>query len=185
MDIEKLKQDKEFLRNLEREKEKALRTKDIVKMYDVLDTMLALDLQEEEINRLYQEILQSAFDRLTTMLTDGEKFDFTKEYDEYVARAIYEHALERWDSRDKKGAKELFLVLSFLVPERYKEAMLMPLVATAKGMSLDEFLERFVAKERIEEESFFFDKFTDNARKFMRENEKLVQEELQKAEKLA
>ncbi|BCD62570.1 hypothetical protein NitYY0826_C1448 [Nitratiruptor sp. YY08-26] len=185
MDIEKLKQDREFLQNLEEQKRSALRSKDIVKMYDVLDTMLALDMEEENIDLLYQNILETAFDTLTQMLTEGQKFDFHKEFDEYVARAIYEHALERWDRGERKGAKELFLVLSFLVPQNYKDAMFLSLVATAKGMSLDEFLNNFVAKEKIEEESFFFDKFTDNAKKFLKENEKTLDEELKKAEKLA
>ncbi len=184
MDIEKLKNDKEFLAELERTKEEALKAKDIVKMYDVLDTMLALDMEGEDIDALYEEILRTAFDRLAAMLTDGEKFDFSKEYDEYVARAVYEHALERWDRRDFKGAKELFLILSFLVPEKFQEAMFIPMVAAAKQMELDRFLDEFVDKEAIEEESFFLDRFTPEAKKFIEKNRKLIEEELKNVEKL-
>ena len=184
MDIEKLKNDKEFIAQLQKTKEEALKTKDIVKMYDVLDTMLALDLEDEDIDALYEEILRTAFDRLANMLTDGEKFDFTKEYDEYVARAVYEHALERWDRRDFKGAKELFLILSFLVPQNYQEAMLTPMAAAATQMELDRFLEEFVDKEAIEEESFFLDRFTSEAKKFVEKNRKLIEEELKNVEKL-
>ncbi len=184
MDIEKLKKDKEFLQNLQDEKQKALKSKDIVKMYDVLDTMLALDLDDEDIDRLYEAILEVAFDRLGDMLMEGKKFDFGKEADEYTARAMYEHAIERWDRRDFNGAKELFGVLSFLVPQKWQEAMAIPLVATAKRMELDKFLQEFVDKEKIGEENIFLDAFTDNAKKFFAQNSEVFKEELAKMEKL-
>ncbi len=184
MDIEKLKKDKEFLQNLQDEKQKALKSKDIVKMYDLLDTMLALDLDDEDIDRLYEAILEVAFDRLGDMLMEGRKFDFSQEIDKYTARAMYEHAIERWDRRDFKGAKELFGVLSFLVPQKWQEAMALPLVATAKKMELDTFLQKFVDKEKIDDESIFLDSFTDNAKKFFAQNSEVFQQELAKMEKM-
>ncbi len=184
MDLEKLKQDKEFLRNLQEEKQKALKTKDIVKMYDVLDTMLALELDDEDIDRLYEAILQVAFDRLGDMLMEGKRFDFGKAEDEYTARAIYEHAIERWDRKDFKGAKELFGVLSFLVPQKWQEAMALAMVATAKRMELDKFLQEFVDKEKVGQESIFLDAFTDNAKRFFAQNSELFKEELAKMEKM-
>ncbi len=184
MDIEKLKNDKEFLQNLQKQKDEALKSKDIVKMYDVLDTMLALDQKDEDIDTLYQNILEVAFDRLADMLTSGERFDFEKEEDAYTARAIYEHALERWDNRDFKGSSELFMVLSFLVPQKLQEAMLLALAATIKKISLDTFLQEFIDRSNIDEESFFFDAFTPKARDFFVQNQKLIDEELKKVEKL-
>ncbi|BCD67742.1 hypothetical protein [Nitratiruptor sp. YY09-18] len=185
MDLEKLKNDKEFLDNLQKEKSEALKYKNIVKMYDVLDTMLALDLEDEEIDTLYQNILEVAFDRLAQMLADAQKFDFAKDEDLYIARAIYEHAIERWDQRDFKGASELFLILSVLVPEDFQEAMLLPMAATAQKMELDDFIQKFVKKEEMSEESIFLDKFTDNAKEFMQKSKDLIDQELKKVKKLA
>ncbi|BCD60581.1 MULTISPECIES: hypothetical protein [unclassified Nitratiruptor] len=183
--LTRLKTDKEFLENLEKERQKALKEHDIVKLYDVLDTMLALDMEDEKIDELYQEILRTAFDDLAQMLSVGERFDFTKEHDVYNARAIYEHALERWDSKDYKGANELFLVLSYIMPDKYQKAMLLPLGLTAQKESLDRFITEFVDQARVDEESFFFDAFTKNAEEFLARHSDLIEEELKKIEKLA
>ncbi len=184
MDIEKLKNDKELLAELQAKKQKALKSGDIVELYDLLDTFLLLD-KDDEVEELYQKILEVAFDELSEMLTSGSKFDFGDRRQKYIARAIYEHALERWDSRDFKGAGELFLVLSYTVPQALQEAMMLPLGLTAKRVGLDEFINHYVDKEGLDEESFFFDRLTDNAKEFMARNEKLIQSELEKAKKWA
>ncbi len=184
MDIEKLKKDKELLEELKTKKEQALKSGDIEELYDLLDTFLLLD-RDEEVDELYQKILEVAFDRLSMMLTTGQKFDFGDPKQRFIARAIYEHALERWDRKDFKGANELFLVLSYIVPDSLQEAMLLPLGLTAKRIELDEFIERYVNKEALDEESFFFDKLTDNAKEFLQKEQRLIEEELQKAKKWA
>ena len=184
MDIEKLKNDKELLQELKEKKDQALKKGDIQELYDLLDTFLLLD-KDEEVDELYQKILEVAFDRLADMLTSSQTFDFEDESQRYVARAIYEHALERWNEKDFKGANELFLVLSYIMPETLKEAMMLPLGLTAKRVDIEEFINHYVDKEALDEESFFFDRFTDNAREFMGRNRALIEQELQKAAKWA
>ena len=142
------------------------------------------DWEEEAIDELYQKILELSFDRLANKLTQGEKFDLSDLVDLYSARGVYEHALERWESGDFKGAKELFLVLSFLMPVRYKESMLLGAGMCAKKISLERFLEEFVDQERIDEESFFLEHLTPKAKEFLAKNKELIQKELQEMEKL-
>ncbi|WP_187647088.1 hypothetical protein [Nitrosophilus labii] len=184
--LTRLKMDKDFLANLEKEKKEALKNEDIVKLYDVLDTYLALDMDEEDIDLLYQKILEKAFDTLADMLTKGEVFDISKDSDLYTARAIYEHALERWDRKEYKGANELFLILSYVIgDESLQRGMFLALGLTAKKVSLDEFIQNYVDHEKLDENSLFFDKFTKKGEEFLKSERDLINKELKKIEKLS
>ena len=161
-----------------------LQEENIQKLYELLDTALQEDWEEEAIDELYQKILELSFDRLANKLTRGEKFDLRDPMDLYSARGVYEHALERWESGDFKGAKELFLVLSFLMPKRFKEPMLLGAGMCAKETPLERFLEEFVDQERIDEGSFFLEYLTPKAKEFLAKNQELIQRELQELEKI-
>jgi len=186
VNLTRLKMDKDFLNNLEKEKKEALKNEDIVKLYDVLDTYLALDMDEEDIDLLYQKILERAFDILADMLTKGEVFDLSKEKDQYSARAIYEHALERWDRNDFKGANELFLILSYIITEEdIQRGMFLALGLSSKKVSLDDFIQNYVDQSKLSEDSFFFDKFTKKGEEFLKKESSLIKDELKKIEKLS
>ncbi len=164
--------------------QEAVREENIQKLYELLEKALQEDWEEEAIDELYQKILELSFDRLANKLTQGEKFDIRDPMDLYSARGVYEHALERWESGDFKGAKELFLVLSFLMPKRYKEPMLLGAGMCAQQISLERFLEEFVDQKRIDEDSFFLEHLTPKAKEFLAKNKELIQKELQEMEKL-
>jgi len=183
MDIEQLKQNKEFLQQLEERKLEACRKSDIKELHDLLDTYLLLDLDAEVIDEIYREILDIAFDRLAHMLSYGEKFDFSNTQDLYTARAVYEHALERWNNENFKGANELFLVLSYMTPRNFKKAMILPLGLTAKKITLNQFLQEYIDTSKINKDSFFFDTLNSKAKKFIAENKDLIQKELEKTKK--
>ena len=184
--IDRIKEDKEALAQLKAKEKEAFEQEDLVLLYDLLDTYLALDIEAESIDRLYQKILEIAFDRLADKLTQGEAFDLSDETDRYTARAIYEHALERWDAKDYKGANELFLVLSYMIEEEnIKKSLLLSLGLTAQKKSLDHFIEEYVDRSAIEEESFFFNALRPNADNYLTANAKLIERELEKIRKLA
>ncbi len=184
--LTRLKMDKEFLENLEKDKNEAIKNEDIVKLYDVLDTYLALDKEDKDIDILYQKIVDIAFDTLAQMLSKGEIFDLSKDKDLYTARAIFEHAIERWDRKDFIGSKELFLLLSYLIQdEDIQKGMFLALGATAKKISLDEFIDRFIDKAKLDESSFFFNKLTNEGERFLKEESSLINKELKKIEKLS
>jgi len=184
--LTRLKMDKKFLKELKTKKEEAIKNENIVDLYDILDTYLVLDLDEEDIDLLYQKILEIAFDKLADILTKGKIFNFLKEEDKFIARAIYEHALERWDRADFKGANELFLILSYLIDDKkIQKGMFLALGATATKISLDDFIEKFVDKENLSEDSIFFDSLTKQADEFLQKNSDLINSELKKIEKLS
>ncbi len=164
--------------------QKAFKSKDIKKLYELLEEALRKDMEDEAIDSLYQKILELSFDQLANMLSQGEKFDLDNLRDLYTARGVYEHALERWDDKDFKGAKELFLVLSFLMPKRFKEPMLLGVGMCAKQIPLDHFLEEYVDEEKVNEESFFLEHLTPKAKEFLAKNQELIQKELQEMERL-
>ncbi len=151
----------------------------IVELYKELDEALAKDQEDEEIEELYKKILDLSFDRLTYKLTRGEKFDFDNKEDLYSARGVYEHALERWDSGDFKGAEELFGVLSYLVPAKYTTGMVLGLGLTSKRVPLDQFFDEYVDKSRLDESSLFFIHFTPKADQFLAKNSRLIEEKLE------
>ncbi len=184
-DLDKLKEDKEFLKELEEKRDEALKKGDIVLLYDVLDTYLLLD-RDDDIDTIYQKILEIAFDRLADMLTKGEVFNLSNEEDLQVARAIYEHALERWNRNDFKGSNELFLILSYIIlDEKIQEGMFLALGATAKKISLDEFINSFIDVKNLDENSLFFDRFTKKAKDFLEDEKDLINKELKKIQKIA
>lgn len=183
--LARLKIDKEFLENLEKTKDEAIKKSDIVKLYEVLDTYLALD-KDEDIDSVYENILRVAFDRLAEMLADGKVFNLSNQEDLNTARAIYEHALERWDRKDFKGANELFLILSYIIlDENLQKGMFLGLGATAKKISLDDFINSFIDKDKLDENSIFFDKYTKKADEFLENERALINKELKKIEKLS
>ncbi|WP_200762461.1 hypothetical protein [Nitrosophilus alvini] len=184
--LAKLKIDKEFLKELEKKEEEALKSGKISLMYDVLDTLLALDMEADRIDRLYSKILETAFDALAEYLTSFRHFDLSKEEELYTVRAIYEHALERYDEGDFKGAKELFLILSLVTDdEDFKKAMLLHTAAAAASVDLNAFLQKFVDHSKLDENSFFFTVFTEEAEDFMEKNRDAIEKELENLKKLA
>jgi len=51
----------DFLKYLEETRVNSMKAEDIGLMYETLDSMLVLGLDEEDINRLYEQILKTSF----------------------------------------------------------------------------------------------------------------------------
>ena len=81
-----------------------------------------------------------------------------------TARAIYEHAIQRYSENDKKGAKEMFLVLYHTVEHaELKDAMMVHAAAVMAGYSFEDFIENLVDVSGVDEHdplSFFIQTFT-------------------------
>ena len=54
----------DFLKYIEETRINSMKAGDIGLMYETLDSMLVLDLDENDLNELYQEILKTAFSKL-------------------------------------------------------------------------------------------------------------------------
>ncbi len=151
IDIEALKSDKEFQENLKKLEEEVATTKSLAKVYQLLDTKLALQANEDEINELFQRVVNDAFEIVSNKIAEGGELDLSNP-DEYAAtRAIYEHGIERYSSNDKKAAQELFLALNYLInDEELKDALMLHAAAVGKGYSFDDFMSKLTKVDDVD-----------------------------------
>ena len=164
VDIEALKKDADFLENLQRLESEMKAENSIAKGYQVLDAKLVIEAEEDDINEVFTFIVNSAFDKLSDYLTEPRKFDMAEPEDWATVRAIYEHAIQRYSENDKKGAKEMFLVLyHMVVVDELKDAMMIHACAVMAGHSFEEFVENLADVDGIDPEypmAFFITTFT-------------------------
>ena len=178
IDIEALKKNKEFLANLLLLEEEMKEDKSIQKAYQLLDALLLVSEDEDKINEVFTFILGEAFDRLAEYLSQQRGFDLEKEEELFTARAIYEHAIERYSENDKKGAKELFQVLHYMVDEeRLKDAMMVHAVSVMKGNDFDTFISEIADTNKYDVTdrlAYFLLNFKIDTERYLRENKALV-----------
>lgn len=150
--VEELKKDPEFLANIKRLEEECKEDQSIAKGYQILDAQLIIEAPEDDINEIFTFIVNNAFDRLAQKLSDGEKFNMMEEEDKATARAIYEHGIQRYSENDKKGAKEIFLVLNYTIDhEELQDAMMVHATAVMAGHSFEDFIENLVDVSGVDE----------------------------------
>ena len=162
--VEELKKDPEFLANIKRLEEECKAEQSIAKGYQLLDAQLIIEAPEDEINEIFTFIVNNAFDRLAQKLNDSQNFDMSDAEDLATARAIYEHGIQRYSENDKKGAKEIFLVLHYTIDnDDLKDAMMVHACAVMAGHSFDDFIENLVDVEGVNENdplAFFIQTFS-------------------------
>ena len=180
-DLQEARTNPEFLNYLAQTQKDALETENISALYEVLDTLLLLDLNEDNrIDNIYENILKIAFDNVEKLLNNDKKL--TLEDDEfYYIRAFYEHAIEKWSHDNIKGTKELLFVLSGIVDdERLSDAFDTHIIACSKNMSLDEFYDKKVdVASEIEDEKhgYFIVNFQFDTKEYLRENKQILDKE--------
>ena len=99
----------DFLKYLEEARINSMKAEDIGLMYETLDSMLVLDLDEEKVNKLYEQILKTSFSNVEKILSKHAKLNLEDDNLLYV-RALYEHAIEKWSYDNFDGAKDLIFV---------------------------------------------------------------------------
>jgi len=144
--VDELKQDKEFLDNIKRLEQESRELHSVEKAYKLLDAKLIIEAKEEEIDEVFGFIVNTALDKLATTLSENKSFDVVgDEEDRAVARAIYEYGMQRYSENDKKGAKELFLVLYHTIDyDELKDAMMVHACLASGGVEFDRFIDEFV-----------------------------------------
>jgi len=161
--VEELKKDPEFLANIKRLEEECKVEQSIAKGYQLLDAQLIIEAPEDDINEIFTFIVNAAFDRLAENLTTSKSFDMQDTEDIATARAIYEHGIQRYSENDKKGAKEIFLVLNYTIEDTdLKDAMMVHAAAVMAGHSFEEFIENLVDVSGVDENdplAFFIQTF--------------------------
>lgn len=153
LDIEALKNDAEFQDNVRLLEQEMQEQNSIAKGYQLLDIKLAMQEDEDTINDLFTFIVNRAFDVLSEYLTEHRKFDLSDPEEYATARAIYEHGIQRYSENDRKGAKEIFLVLYHQITEQeVKEAMMIHACSVMAGNSFETFIDDFADVSNLDPE---------------------------------
>jgi hypothetical protein len=176
-DMDQARTNPEFLKFLQEQENKALSEKNIAELYQVLDTLLVLNLDEDRIHKVYQEILKIAFDQVEERLSKGSKLTLDND-DIFFIRSFYEHAIEKWSVENFDGAKELFFVLSQIVEdELLQQAMSIHMLFSAKKIDIDSFYNEAIIEDQFSEDEkygYFITNFQYDKEKYLNENIKLL-----------
>ena len=170
----------EFLAYLKEKEDEVMGSQSISGLYEVLDTLLVLDLDEERINRIYQEILKVSFDKIEERLKQNKKLSLDNE-DIFFIRSFYEHAVEKWSVLNFKGARELFFILTQIIEDRKLiDSINIHLLSCAKEIDLDEFYEKKVdleAPNSDEKYGYFILDYKFDTEKYLKDHSKLLEEQ--------
>lgn len=179
IDIEALKKNEEFLGNLKDIEKEMYEENSIAKGYQLLDAKLLLESPEDEINKIFTFIVNTAFDVLAEKLTSAEQFDM-EDYEELAtARAIYENGIQRYSENEKKAAKELFLILHFTMKDEVlSKSMLIHAAVAMAGHSFEDFIENIVDVSDVDESqptAFFIQTYAQPIEELMKKYNKEIE----------
>jgi len=165
---------------LEQTRKDAIGLKNISAMYEVLDSYLILDLQEDKINDLYENILKVAFEQIEVLVGQNKKL--TLEGDElFYIRSFYEHSIEKWSYESYDGAKELLFILTQIVDdEKLMLALNMHLVMCSRQINLDDFYDKYVdndASNDNDKYGYFIVNYKIDVENFLKENKDVLDTE--------
>lgn len=170
----------DFLKYLEEARVNSIKSKNIELMYETLDSMLVLDLDEEKINSLYEEILKLSFLSVEKLLNKNEKLDLNEPNIFYI-RALYEHAIEKWTNENFTGAKELLFVIANIIDDNIlKDALNCMIIFLNKELNFDEFYDGFVDLESNnsdEKYGYFLINFNFKTVDFLKDNQNILEQE--------
>ena len=177
----------DFLKYIEETRINSMKAGDIGLMYETLDSMLVLDLDENDLNELYQEILKTAFSNVEKILNKNEKLTLEGDNLLYV-RALYEHAIEKWSHDNFDGAKELiFVIANILEDEVLEKALNILIVFLSSKIQLDDFYDTRVdleAEVSDEKYGYFIMNFRFDNQEFLNENKDILATEYKKLKHL-
>jgi len=179
-ELQEARTNPDFLKYLEQTRKDAIELKNISAMYEVLDSYLILDLQEDKINDLYENILKVAFEKIEVLV--GENKKLILEGDElFYIRSFYEHSIEKWSYESYDGAKELLFILTQIVDdEKLMLALNMHLVMCSKQINLDDFYDKYVdndASNDNEKYGYFIVNYKIDVENFLKENKDVLDAE--------
>ena len=170
----------DFLKYLEEARINSMKAEDIGLMYETLDSMLVLDLDEDNINELYSEILKTSFENVEKILSKDEKLKLEDDNLLYV-RALYEHAIEKWSHDNFDGAKDLIFVLANIVDdESLVKSLKILIVFLSSKIGLDDFYDTRVDLEvDVDDEKYgyFITNFNFDNQEFLDENKDILETE--------
>lgn len=186
-ELQEARTNPDFLNYLEQTRLDAIASENISALYEVLDSMLILDLDEEKINGIYENILKISFEKIEAIVNSGKKLQLNDDELLYI-RSFYEHAIEKWSYNDFDGAKEfLFLLTQIIDDAQLIDAFNVHLIACSKEIDLDTFYDTNVetnVPETVEQYGYFIIHFTFDAKTYINENKAILDNEFEKLKHL-
>ena len=176
----------DFLKYLDEREKEVLKAEDIAGLYEILDTLLVLDLDTKRVDKIYGEILKITFDKIEDRLKIKNKLSLDND-DLYLIRGFYEYAIEKWSLGDFKGAKELFFILTQIVEDNILiDSLNIHLIATANSENIDDFSKKVdLEKEPSEEKyGYFILAFSFDIKDYLDNNKELLKEQFNQLKSL-
>jgi hypothetical protein len=187
IDIEDYKNNPEFQADIAQKTKIAKEEKDIIKLYEVLDTLILIE-EYKGIDEIYRLILEISMEFLGAIIEKQNMLDLENKKEYFYARAIYESAVQNYSNKEYKSAKDLFLVLSVLSDiDFFKGAMQIHMLCALKQIPFEDFMDKYVDKEAIEKEEddlYFITHFKDEAGKFLDKHSDEVAKEIHTLSKI-
>lgn len=186
-ELQEARTNPDFLNYLEQTRLDAIESENISALYEVLDSMLILDLDEEKINGIYESILKISFEKIEAIVNSGKKLKLDDDELLYI-RSFYEHAIEKWSYNDFDGAKEfLFLLTQIIDDSKLIDAFNVHLIACSKEIDLDTFYDTNVqtnVEDTVEQYGYFIIHFNFDTNTYINENKAILDIEFEKLKHL-
>ncbi len=177
----------EFLAYLNEKEQEVMESRSISGLYELLDSLLVLDLGDERVHKVYGEILKISFDKIEERLSNGKKLDPNTE-DLYFVRSFYEHAIEKWSVLNFDGASELFFILTQIVDdELIVDTMKVHLISSSQNIDMDNFYDNNVElkdHEIDEKYGYFITEFKFNTKEYLQKNSSILETQFEKLKHL-
>ena len=177
----------DFLTYLNVREKEVIESKSISGLYEVLDSLLVLDIDEERIHNVYQEILKVSFDKIEERLQTENKLSLDTD-DIYFIRSFYEHAIEKWSMGNFKGASELFFILTQICEDELLiESLNVHLIATALESDMDNYYDENVAEDQSYDEEkygYFIMNFNFDKKEYLTKHLELLQKQFEELKHL-
>jgi len=181
-ELDEARTNPDFLDYLEVREKEVMESKSLSGLYEVLDTLLVLDLDEQRVHTIYQEILKVSFDEIEERLKGEDKLSLDND-DIFFIRSFYEHAIEKWSTNNAHGAKELFFILTQIcADELLVEALNVHLIACSQDNDMDHFYEENVLHEQSHSEDkygYFILDFKFDKKEYLKQHSDLLQKEFE------
>lgn len=179
-DLNEARTNPEFLAYLDHREQEVMESRSISGLYEVLDTLLVLNLDEQRVNKVYEEILKVAFDQIEERLKEEKKLSLDND-DIYFIRSFYEHAIEKWSLLNFDGAKELFFILTQIIEDqKLVDSIAVHMLTCAKNIDMDLFYEDKVIHEQPSSEDkygYFIMHYKFDTDEYLNSNSKLLEEQ--------
>jgi len=187
-ELQEARTNPEFLGYLNEKEKEALENQSISELYEVLDSLLILDLGDDRVHKIYSEILKISFDKIEERLKQDTKLDINTD-DIYFVRSFYEHAIEKWSMTNFNGAAELFFILTQIIEDKFLiDTINIHLIACSDNVDMDTFYENNVLLDESEEVDekygYFITTFKFDTKEYLANNENILNQQFDKLKHL-